>query len=514
MTPDGLDALRVIYEQAIARTGSFTPEQLQAIMTDNEELGAALHVQSLEAIQTQQGQRYGGDESRHSYVFPNQVGVMNLFGPIYPRANMMTMSGATSIAQFTKEFVAMYNDPEIKGIVMNIDSPGGDVRGIGDASQIIHGLSKKRKKPVKSYAEGLMASAAYWVGSSAQELWGSPFSSMTGSIGVVLKARAKGNGEYEIVSSQSPNKRPDPADEKGMAVLQQQVDDLASIFVDNVAQQRGVTPEKVIEKYGQGNVFAGPRAKTQGLLDKLGSLYDVVEAVAREAQSGSFKTKRKVSAEVEALLSFTSEENDMGLKNLVDNFRASTDDVFEATEEQAQSNAVTEESDESVAAEGQGQEEGETTTGASAPAIDPQAVQARRNELEDQFADKAELFASKMTLKHRILPAEQSHAASDLLIAMIDDAVVTGTVRFVSAEGEVVEGTREEAVRARYEARPKHSFTQAAIKGLKEGSVQGKVLAEEDTEKADEAAPVSTDRRKELLSQSELGRRAIASSNA
>lgn len=484
---------------------------------NDEEFGPALHMQSLEALSTQVGQRHH-DNARHAFVYPNGVGVMNLFGPIYPRANMMTMSGATSIAQFTSEFIKMYEDSDVKGIVINSDTPGGDVRGIGDAGQIIHSLSKKRKKPVKTYAEGLMASAGYWIGSTTQELWGSEFSSMTGSIGVVMGGRAKGQGEYEIVSSQSPKKRLDPMNkESDKAVLQQRVDDLAAIFVDNVALHRGITAEQVLEKYGQGDVLAGPRAKSVGLLDKLGSLSAVVELVAKEAQDGTYRQSRSKSAKSTMLLSFTQEEYEqMGLKDLVQRFRAS-DETVEGTgsnEETAPSTVTDEESKTSVTGN-EGQNEGEgTTAGATAPPA-AQTPALSRDQLEEQFSANAELFATQMTIGSHILPAQQGYAASDLMIALIDDKLIGGKVAFLNADGEVVTGTREDAVRARYEAMPKHSLTKKAVAGIKEGHVEAKVLAGESKESKDaDDAPMTEERRRELLGLTSQGQRVLAKADA
>lgn len=500
MTPDGLDALRVIYEQAVNRAGPLTAEDFQEIMAENEELGHSLHLQTLAALSVSKGRRYG--ESRYSSIFNNGVVVIDLIGPIYPRANMMTASGATSIAQFTQEFIAAHEDPDVTGIVMNVDSPGGDVRGIGDAAMLMYGLSKKRKKPVKAFVSGYGASAAYYISAAAQEIVGSK-SSVTGSIGVVLSAKAKGNGEYEITASKSPYKRVDPSTDEGQAVLREHVDDLADIFISDVAQFRGITENTVLEKYGQGKVIVGPRAKALGLIDKIGTLSSVVEDVAKEAQSGSYRQikKRKVSAEAEALLSFTNEEYlDMGLKDLVKKFTASNETVLEdENDEQALSNPATDESEEAVA----GNDEGQVKAKPGTPVI-------TREQYEEQFSDAAELFATQMTYDNRIFPAQQAHAASDLLIAKIDDARYLGKVGFVNAEGEIVEGTREDAIRARYNAMPKHSMTKKAIAGVKEGSIAAHVLAAEDKEDAKANGPIDPNRRQELLSLTQQGRQALA----
>jgi hypothetical protein len=89
--------------------------------------------------------------------------------------------------------------------------------------------------------------------------------------------------------------------------------------------------------------------------------------------------------------------------------------------------------------------------------------------------------------------------------------MVGGAVSFVNAEGNVVEGTREEAVRARYASMPKHSMTKKAVVALKSGSVEGHILKEEEPEsKGNETGPITDERRQELLNLSRDGRKVLA----
>lgn len=513
MTPDGLDALKTIYQMALSR-GSVDAETLQGVMSANAELGHALHMLDGEAQATiNRAVQYGGTE--YGSRFDNGVVVLDLIGPIYPRANMMTMSGACSIQQFTSDFVKAYNDPDVSGIVMNIDSPGGDVRGIGDAAMLMYGLSKKRKKPVKSFASGYMASAAYYIGAIAQEVVGSK-SSLSGSIGVVLTARANADGEYEITASQSPYKRVDASTEEGQNVLLEQVNDLCDIFISDAALFRGISSEKLAAEYGQGKVIVGPRAKTMGLIDSIGTLSGVVEEVAKEAQSGSYRksnnNKRKMSLAVGSILQFSEEDNiDMGLKDLITKFAASNQLVAGVDEEQAPSTPATDESIEAVAGE-----EGQEVTAGIIPTVPPVITQESREALEERWSDGAELFATQMTVGSKILPAQQAHVASDFLVAKTDDSIIGGTVRYVTAEGAMAEGTREEALRARYEAMPKHTLTQKAIVGVSAGSVVAQVLAEEDSEDkgTEKSGPMSAERRNEVLGATEAGRKILAREKA
>lgn len=484
-------------------------------MKDNEELGLSLHMESISSRGPSFMTSKRMEGTRYVQVYDNGVAKIDLVGPIYPRANMMTdMSGATSVSQFTNDFIAAYQNAGVTGIVMDIDSPGGDARGIGDAALLINRLSQSGRKPVKAFASGYMASAAYYLGSTVNEIVGSK-SSITGSVGVVLTMRSKEKGEIEIVSSQSPNKRPDPETDEGRSILQQKVDDLAQIFIEDVAKFRGITPERVMSHYGQGDTMIGPRAKKHGLVDKIGTLGSTVEEVAREAEKPkgtkySFPSQSYEATEgtIPSILQFTEEE-DMGLKNLVAKFRASEETTIDAQAQDAENlESGTE------ASEGQ---QGETVT-PSAGTIEPtvegvteENVQATvtREQLEEQFSDSAELFAVTLTTRSKIFPAQQAHAASQLINAKIDDFMFGGSISFVNEEGVLTEGTREAAVRAMYEAMPKHSMTQNAISGIKDNTVTAVVLPESDTEMVAVDGPISEERRRQLLGMTELGQKAM-----
>lgn len=496
-------------------------------MAENEDLGANLHLQSLDAlaIETKRGVRM--EDTEYVRVFENGVAVIDLIGAIYPRANMMTSSGATSISQFTSDFLKAYNDEDVSAIVMNIDSPGGDVRGIGDGAGLIKQAVDFGAKPVFSFAAGYMASAAYYAGSPAQRIFASR-SALVGSIGVVLTARANEKGVIEVVSSISPNKRPDADKKEGRAILQEQVDDLGEIFVEDVSIFRGVSREKVLADYGQGAVKVGPRALAQGLVDAIGTISSVVELAANEAKG--FRRGRKAKAqtaqaghEAFELLQFSEDEN-MGLKAMIDKFKASSETVVTGVAPAPTTDTKSTEIDTPVVAAGT--EEGETIGTDSngegftqaqldAAKVVPVAAQLpTRADLEERFADSAELFANNMTTDSRIWPAQAGHAASDLLTAKIDDVLYGGTVAFVDAEGKIAEGTREAAVRARYLAMPRHGLAQQSIEGIRNGSIVASVLAEGDNENVKTQEIMTPERRKQLLASSSQGQAVLAAQEA
>lgn len=486
-------------------------------MEQNEALGRSLHMQSLDAIQTIKAEQMSG--TRHVQLYENGIAVIDMIGPIFPRSNLMTMSSGMSISQFTQDFVKAEAHPNVTGIVINIDSPGGDVRGIGDAAKIISAVTKQSKKPIRAFVSGIMASAAYYVGSAVgPENIISTETGIIGSIGVVMQAMAKGKDQIEIVSSQSPYKRADPTTDDGKALMQQQVDDIAEIMVRDIAKYRKVSQAKVLADYGQGATHVAPRALKQGLVDSISTLSDVVEQMASGSMGhGRSRTKASEETHVESLLQFTEEENDMGLKDIYNRFKASGETLLTGDEQELAPDDATpgaESEDTPAVAVVEGQEEApEVSAEVVADPVAQAPVVLTREALEEKFSDAAELFATQMTVGSKIFPAQSAYAASDLLTAKIDDALYGGSVKFVDGQGQLTEGTREEAVRARYHALPKHSMTEKSIEGIKNGSIAAHVLASTDKAPDRENDPVSEDRRKELLAASSLGQAVLSNAH-
>jgi ClpP class serine protease len=180
------------------------------------------------------------------------------------------------------------DDPTVDALLLNVDSPGGEATGINELGDML--FEARATKPIWSYVEGLGASAAYWLASATERIVVDATAAL-GSIGVVLavsdptKANAR---EIEFVSSQSPNKRPDPTSERGKAQLQRLVDAMAAVFVAKVARNRGVSEEQVLADFGSGGLLVGEHARRAGLADALGSFEGTLAELQQAALARSF----------------------------------------------------------------------------------------------------------------------------------------------------------------------------------------------------------------------------------
>jgi ClpP class serine protease len=215
----------------------------------------------------------------------SDVAVLEVFGPIVPRASMFSdISGATSIEELNSQLDLAISNPEIRGVMFAIDSPGGAASGVDAFADKVHRL--RGTKPIVAAVTGMAASAAYWIAAAAHEIVASP-AAMLGSVGVVASIRKRSDDTVEIVSSQSPNKRPDVSTPEGRAPMQEVVDALADVFIDSVTTYRGITRANVIEGFGRGGMRVGAQAVAVGMADAVGSLEDAVERIrAGKAAAG------------------------------------------------------------------------------------------------------------------------------------------------------------------------------------------------------------------------------------
>ncbi len=238
---------------------------------------------------------YAGD--RRQYQVHQGIGVLGLYGMLTQRAGLMQMmSGGTSTDAFAAEFSQAMNDPSVHTIVIDIDSPGGSTYGIQELSDRIY--EARGNKPIIAVANSLAASAAYWVGSAADELVVTPGGDV-GSIGVVavhydMSAAYEAAGVKPTIIKAGPYKAEgnemQPLDDAAKEHLQHRVDETYDDFVTAVARNRGVSPSVVRSDFGQGRVVGAKAARAVGMVDRIGTLSHVLSGVYR---SRSPKRTRK-----------------------------------------------------------------------------------------------------------------------------------------------------------------------------------------------------------------------------
>jgi protease-4 len=189
---------------------------------------------------------------------------------------------------FIKLLKEVENDSSIQGVIMRIDSPGGDAVASDDILHEAMNLSKK--KPLVISMSDEAASGGYYVAVTGDPIIAYP-NTLTGSIGVIfakftlhglfdkvgVDTQLLSRGRYADIES------PDvPLTEPARQKLAGQIDAFYRAFVGHVAEGRK-KPFDQIEPLAQGRVWVGAQAKENGLVDQLGGLDRAVEVLKQHA---------------------------------------------------------------------------------------------------------------------------------------------------------------------------------------------------------------------------------------
>lgn len=172
----------------------------------------------------------------------------------------------------------------VENIVLDINSPGGNISGMFATMDVIKGLSK----PVKAVVHDMAASAAYGIASQADTIEAVSRASRLGSVGVALKAEVNDN-EVNVSSSAAPKKTPDLRSEEGKRIIREQLDDVHQLFAEYISQGRNTDVETVNNSYGKGGVLLAEKALKAGMIDSIGLNR------ATNNQAASSGNKREVS---------------------------------------------------------------------------------------------------------------------------------------------------------------------------------------------------------------------------
>ncbi len=233
-----------------------------------------------------------GDGGRRFYGSTrNIVGVIYIEGTITSGQSVpglfASAVGSDQIIEFLRDAAG---DPEVKALVLRINSPGGSA---ASAQEIAREIAKTREAGVlivTSMAD-VAASGGYWIASATDYIMANP-GTITGSIGVVMELLNmselydKLGLEPEVIKSVdkkdigSSTRALTPEERR---ILQGMVDDIHRQFVAAVSEGRGI-PIQRMQEIADGRVLTGTQALDLGLVDGLGNFNDAIEQAARLAQ--------------------------------------------------------------------------------------------------------------------------------------------------------------------------------------------------------------------------------------
>lgn len=254
---------------------------------------------------------YLADIRKQPDLEKNKVSVITAVGSIVDGDQPDGTIGSDSMLELLRQ---VNDDKNVKALVIRVDSGGGSAF----ASEVIRTeIIKLRAKNIPIYISmgSVAASGGYWISTAGDKIWAQP-TTITGSIGVFgafptlenslkkIGINTDGVGTTELAGTMRLDR---PLSDKASKIVQYGVDNIYQRFIGLVADTRK-KDKSAIHEIAQGHVWTGTKAKEIGLVDELGTLHDVIIAIARDAKLTRYKVefvKRQLSPKEEFLRSLT-----------------------------------------------------------------------------------------------------------------------------------------------------------------------------------------------------------------
>ena len=253
----------------------------------------------------------------------DKIGIVVMEGAIVGGKQPPGVIGSETMVEMLRK---VRNDDAFKAVVLRINSGGGSAFASEIIRQEILEL-KKAGKPVVVSMGSAAASGGYWIAADADEIWAAP-TTITGSIGIfgaipTFEKSLKKLGIYSDGVGTSPLAAglnlTQPLSPVLKETIQLSVENGYRQFLDVVANGRKIDTAK-LNTIAEGRVFSGSKALSIGLVDKLGSLDDAIQATAKRAnlthysaeyvqRPGSFQDQLMKSLKGELLTSIAADDS-------------------------------------------------------------------------------------------------------------------------------------------------------------------------------------------------------------
>lgn len=196
---------------------------------------------------------------------------------------------AATYQAISEAMIHAANDSNVKAILLDIDSGGGSVAGMNDTADLIRTINDN-VKPVVAFTGGSMFSAAYCLGCSAGQVFASK-SAGAGSIGIIgthmdlskmyaeqgITVTVVRGGKYKALAN-----RFEALTDDARSQIQAGIDAAYGVFVQHVADMRGVPYLTADTQMAQGKEFWGQSALTAGLVDGI-TTFDAVVTLLQQS---------------------------------------------------------------------------------------------------------------------------------------------------------------------------------------------------------------------------------------
>jgi signal peptide peptidase SppA len=232
---------------------------------------------------------------RKSYSVSNGIAIIPVDGTLMHKSGYIgSNSGMTGYDGIAAQIDDAIANSSVRGIMFDIDSGGGEVSGVQALSDKI--VAAKAIKPIWAHSNEMAASAAYWIASSADKVFLTETSEV-GSIGVLTAHRdlskAMDDAGFKVTLIHAGAHKVDgnpygalPAEV--LADIQQEIDGLRELFAQNVATNRRMSVQDVMDT--EARVYRGKSAVDVGLADGVMSFEAAIDSfdsyLSRTSMSG------------------------------------------------------------------------------------------------------------------------------------------------------------------------------------------------------------------------------------
>jgi signal peptide peptidase SppA len=216
-------------------------------------------------------------------VTESGIAVIPIVGPLVARGDWLTtVLGATEYGAIAEALIAAADDPAVRGILLEVDSPGGEVGGLFDLVEAIRTIKQSSGKPLWAVASETALSAAYAIASAADRLTVTRTGEV-GSVGVVAVhidasgADAMAGLKWTLIHAgtrKTDGNPHEPLSPRATADIQADVDHLYDQLVALVAANRGVGADTV--RATQAAIYRGEKAVKAGLADRVGAIAQAI----------------------------------------------------------------------------------------------------------------------------------------------------------------------------------------------------------------------------------------------
>ncbi|KAA5532795.1 S49 family peptidase [Paenimyroides baculatum] len=199
--------------------------------------------------------------------------------------------GPTGTKDHQKVLQEYLNDPMCVGIVLDIDSGGGQVSGTAE----FYDFLKAAQKPIHTYTDGYLCSAAYYIASATTSITANPRADMIGSIGTMIsfvdltgyyeKQGAKVITEYATKSTAKNKSYRDLLAGNPESYILNELDPITDTFINNVKDARPNVNESVFD----GSTYDAEKSLELGLIDTIGQMDTLIQSIfnTKETQNSN-----------------------------------------------------------------------------------------------------------------------------------------------------------------------------------------------------------------------------------